>query len=527
MSQLPSRRHHYLPLGIGLMIGGGLCAIAAFTIWHWELKEAQHQFEEQSNHLTQHLQTHLDEYIQVTNALGIFYNASDQVTREDFKAFARPWLQDYPGILGLAWTPRITSSEFFPITYGEPPKVYQSILGFNLDSVEVLRNALEKARDSGEITASQSLGLLSGETGFILFNPVYRRGTLPTTPEERRQEFMGVVYTVYELPNLVKQALQDLPYHQLNFFLFDTTTEENQRLGLTFNAKTKTLETFNEAQNSFSLPQSCRTLFDCERSLTVADHQWSLMIIPDFNPLFLGIKPGIIFLVGLILTALLEAYLWRMLTEKVYIEQLVKQRTSELRQTTDNLEIRVQERTAQLEAAIQGKNELLGHIGHEFRTPLTIILGFIDLLERDRSLTSQQQENLKIMRRSGEYLLTLFNDILEISKLETHRDLPQPRSFNLHRLVETVIEIVQLKAQAKNLSLVSYFAPGIPQYIKADESKLRQILINLLDNAIKFTDKGTITLRLESDNQSWLVDNPSTSDLSQGDCYPFRDSLSI
>lgn len=535
MTPPSARDHPYLPLSVSLIIGGLLTAITTLMVGNWELKSAQHQFEEQADHLSQHLQSHLDQYTQVTNALGIFYKASDNVTREDFHTFARPWLKKYPEILGITWVKRVPAaersvyeqamkaegltqfkihgenwqpigqkSEYFPITYGEPPHIYQSYLGFDVGERDFLRPFLDKARDSGEIVATHTLPLLTGKNGFALFNPIYRPGTSLTTTRERQREFMGVVTTVYQLKNLLEKTLKDIPHYQLSFYLLDTSAKANNRLLLTFDGKTRTLSTPDQTQASYVVPLICKRLVDCERSLKVADHQWTLMIIPDVNLARLLLSSGIILLLGFSLTGLLVMYLWQTLAEKAHIEKLVTERTAELRQAKDELEIRVQERTAELQAANESKNELLSQIGHEFRTPLTIILGFIDLLDRDRTLNPQQQENLAIMRRSGEYLLSLFAEILEISRLETHKNALNLTSVNLHSLVNSVMEIVGIKAQGKNLPVVAYIAPELPQYIKIDENKVRQILINLLDNAIKFTDEGLISLRIISEDPEMI-----------------------
>ncbi|MEA5510624.1 CHASE domain-containing protein [Crocosphaera sp. UHCC 0190] len=540
MTDPSSRFHSYLPLGISLLIGGGISVIAAWTGWNLELNQAKKVFEGQGDHLAQHIQQHLQEYIQVTNALGIFYEASDEVTGEDFRAFTTPFLEEYSGILGMAWAPRISqkerplyekkmkfegfpdftiwekdgknpenNSEYFPVTYGEPKAIYQSVIGLNLGSTESLNIPLQKARNTGKITASEPINLINGGIGFILYYPIYRRGSTVNTDSQRHQEFRGTAYTVYRLEDLIKMTLKHLPNYELSFYLIEQEPTKNNDIFLTFDAQSKQ---FKKSKNiTLNLPSSCQQLLNCQRTLKVADRKWSLIITPNIKLFPIVVKSGIILMFGLGLTALVTAYIGKTLVEKKRIEELVEARTAELIKTTEELEERVKQRTAQLEAANQGKNELLGQMSHELRTPLNIILGFLELLNRDRTLTLEQQENLTIMRRSGEYLLTLFNDILEISKLEVGSDFVNPTSFNLKKLIEPIIEMLKLKAQSKNLQLILDIDLEVPTYIKTDENKLRQILINLLDNAIKFTDKGSITLRLVSNNQSWTLDEISNN----------------
>lgn len=147
------------------------------------------------------------------------------------------------------------------------------------------------------------------------------------------------------------------------------------------------------------------------------------------------------------------------------------------------------------EAANHAKSAFLANMSHELRTPLNAILGFAQLMGRDAALTSRQGESLEIINRSGEHLLNLINDVLEMSKIEAGRITLNPERFDLRRLLQTLQEMFQIRAEAKHLSLQFDLAAELPQYVLTDEGKLRQVLINLLSNAVKFTDKGKVTLR--------------------------------
>ena len=147
------------------------------------------------------------------------------------------------------------------------------------------------------------------------------------------------------------------------------------------------------------------------------------------------------------------------------------------------------------EVANRAKSEFLANMSHELRTPLNAILGFSQLMERDRNfLSSPQRNSLGIINRSGEHLLKLLNDVLEMSKIEAGRTTLTNTAFDLLLLLQTLQEMFQIRAVAKNLSLQFDIAGNVPQYIERDQSKLRQILINLLGNAIKFTQVGGVIL---------------------------------
>ncbi|WP_414581984.1 MHYT domain-containing protein [Scytonema sp. PCC 10023] len=146
--------------------------------------------------------------------------------------------------------------------------------------------------------------------------------------------------------------------------------------------------------------------------------------------------------------------------------------------------------------ANRAKSEFLANMSHELRTPLNAILGFSQLMNRDSSIKAEHQQFLKIINRSGEHLLELINDILQMSKIEAGRLSYNENDFDLHRLLDSLEGMLKLKAQSKSLNLVFERTSEVPQYITTDQNKLRQVLINLLDNAIKFTEKGSVTLRV-------------------------------
>ncbi|MBD2776710.1 response regulator [Iningainema sp. BLCCT55] len=157
------------------------------------------------------------------------------------------------------------------------------------------------------------------------------------------------------------------------------------------------------------------------------------------------------------------------------------------------------------DAANRAKSEFLASMSHELRTPLNAILGFTQLMSNDESLSIENQQNLAIINRAGEHLLNLINDILEMSKIEAGRTTLNVGSFDLIHLLDNLYEMLHLRASAKNLQLVFDYAPDIPQYIQTDASKLRQVLLNLLGNAIKFTTSGSVTLRVEMGQGKLLI----------------------
>ncbi len=174
----------------------------------------------------------------------------------------------------------------------------------------------------------------------------------------------------------------------------------------------------------------------------------------------------------------------------------------QLEDYSHQLELKAQE----AETANRAKSEFLANMSHELRTPLNAILGFAQLMERDQMLNSQQHNSLATINRSGEHLLALINDVLEMSKIEAGRTVLNPESFNLHRLLQIIKDMFQLRATAKGLVLEFETDPNLPHFVIGDRGKLRQVSINLLGNAIKFTQKGGVTFRVKV--KSWHKQYP-------------------
>ncbi len=150
------------------------------------------------------------------------------------------------------------------------------------------------------------------------------------------------------------------------------------------------------------------------------------------------------------------------------------------------------------EVANRAKSQFLASMSHELRTPLNAILGFSQVMARNISITPEQKEYIEIINRSGEHLLELINDVLSMSKIEAGQITINESRFNLYKLLNRLKEMLRLKANSKGLELIFEQPDDLPKYIQTDESKLRQVLINLIGNAIKFTIQGSVNLRVRS-----------------------------
>jgi PAS domain S-box-containing protein len=175
-----------------------------------------------------------------------------------------------------------------------------------------------------------------------------------------------------------------------------------------------------------------------------------------------------------------------------HLEDLVKKRTKELSDANKQL----QNAKEVAEAANKAKSRFLAGMSHELRTPLNAILGYAQIFERDATLNEHQKNGIEIMKSSGEHLLTLISDILDLSRIEANKFELHPSAIDLLLFLNSIREVIRIKAEEKQISVNFQIDPKLPKGIVADETRLRQILLNLLGNAVKFTDSGYVMCRV-------------------------------
>ncbi|MDJ0695321.1 response regulator [Mastigocoleus sp. MO_188.B34] len=189
---------------------------------------------------------------------------------------------------------------------------------------------------------------------------------------------------------------------------------------------------------------------------------------------------------------------------------IIRRLSQQLKEQNHKLKIEIEERRKAENIAFrayQTKNEFLARMSHELQTPLNSILGFTQIMSRDTDLKLEHQEYLKIINNSGEYLLQLINEVLEISKAEAGINTIEEKEFDFYYLLDSLEEIFKIKA-VKNKNKLSFIvAADVPQYIKTDDKKLRICLLNLIDNALKFTKNGSVNLRVWQENRSLKKDD--------------------
>jgi signal transduction histidine kinase/CheY-like chemotaxis protein len=178
--------------------------------------------------------------------------------------------------------------------------------------------------------------------------------------------------------------------------------------------------------------------------------------------------------------------------------QIYREALDRLREYQGRLEELVEQRTADLKAANQAKSVFLANMSHELRTPLNAILGFSSLVRDAPDLAEGHRNDLDIVNRSGEHLLSLIDEVLDLAKIEAGRVVVANAPFDLSAVVLDTVEMMRSRAGEKGIELVVSASSSVPAFARSDGAKVRQVLINLLGNAVKFTEQGSVTLRVDA-----------------------------
>ncbi|WP_437658514.1 CHASE domain-containing protein [Sorangium sp. So ce1182] len=394
---------------------------------------------------------------------------------------------------------------YFVLEYLEPLEKNRQAIGLDLGFEQARREALETARDTGRAAASGRITLVQDATrtpGLMVALPVYHRDLPHGTVEERRAALLGYVYAPFRAISVVEETL---------------SAAVRQTFDLTITHRGEVMYGGEERQDA----PAARSLYRRDFFLDIAGQTWKLAFRsrPGVHMGSGQRLPAIVLALGAVVSLLLFWITWSLASSRGRAEALATRMTADLRESenrlrehTQLLEIRVEERTAELkiakeaadaakeaaDAANLAKSEFLASMSHELRTPLNGILGYAQILSRSRSLSAKEAQGISVIQQCGTHLLTLINDILDLSKIEARKMELFPRALHVQSFVQGLVEIFRVRAEQKGIAFTYEQAGELPAGVRADEKRLLQVLLNLLGNAVKFTEAGRVVFRVRA-----------------------------
>ena len=459
--------------------------------------------------------------MEVLYSIASLHQAHGRMERDEFTRFVQQAIARQPELQALSWNPCVPASRrqefedaavadgvagfsfreeasrghlvpalqrsnYVPVYFIEPLSRNAKALGFDLNSNAVRRRSIEQARDSGEAIATAPVRLEQeshGDAGFLVLLPVYR-GATPASVQERRDRLDGFAVAVFQVADLVAPAFRELSSKGIAVELFEQSLDGTKLFA-------------NAAAQGIASPLEHGTV----AWLEVAGRRWAVAYraTNTFVVSHAGSQSWLILCGGLVVTLLTTAYLyggWR--------------RTQEIATANAALQQEVLERKraeAEAAAANEAKSDFLASMSHEIRTPLNAILGYAQLMQRDLHLSGEQRDTITGIITSGQHLLGLINEILDLAKIEAGRMELNPVDFDLAVLGRGLGATFKPMCAQEGITFRVEFDQHLKKQVRGDEGKLRQVLINLLGNAVKFTNTGEVCLRFHPVcEHSWLFE---------------------
>ena len=489
-------------------------------------------FNERVTNSNSALTARYNSYVDLLRGAASYYVSSTRVTREDWRTYVDflKIRQIYPGINGIGFclpftsieqhqqfqheieseslqsqpvvnVPNVTAPEnhdpllkHLIITHIEPLDINLSALGLKLSSETGRLHAALSARDSGEPKITTRIILIQdGEArpGFLLYVPAYKPGHPITTPEQRKQAHLSFAYAPFITELFVAGVLGDVNPEQINFSVYDSDS-------ISLDSLVYSNITNREAKSPFDFDQ-VRTLDIGGQIFTTT---WQRGSEYKGGSLYTANVAGVL---SALFTCLLAfaAYNYESLNRS---KKIIESTTEALTATNQLLKSEIDVRkTAEAEAsrselaaksANEAKSDFLAIMSHEIRTPMNSVIGFAQLLSSSK-LTSEQHLWASYIQSSSGALLSLMNDILDFSKIEAGKMELENIPFSLQEVIEYVTGSFSIQAVEKGIIVDTKVEGDLPEYVLGDPTRLKQIVINLVSNALKFTDKGSVTTHLE------------------------------
>lgn len=499
-------------LGTVLLLGLSFSVVTVYQVQKGFNNNASERFLRQTDTLSIETKNCMNKAIYGLEGLRGLYKASKSVERNEFKDFVSSRnLDRFPGVCSFGFiqcVPKLeiekfidserldngaefnvqqqnSSATLYVSKFVEPLEPNKNLWGKDFGVYPAYLTEIEKAIQSGHAVLSLTLPIIHNNKevfGIVYFLAVYRNGLQPNTPIERKAALAGVLYAT-ALPNVILDNVTNIAKKEITYELLSDDNAMQKYLLVNDNEIKASEKKTNFDNNN---------RFEEKRNFQVGGKNLSL-IMHSTEKFEETINKHLAWLIGgfgCLVTILLTLLLNSMINEKSRALILAKRMS---------LDYEVAKNKA--EQATAAKSEFLANISHEIRTPMNGVMGMAELLKYTE-LNDEQKEITRTILNSGEILLTVINDVLDFSKIESGKFTLNPTDFDLRVVIENAMDVLAFKAQEKDLELIYLIEPNVPLHLHGDPLRLQQILTNLVGNAIKFTEKGSVHTKISLDSDS-------------------------